>query len=57
MGFDRPETVVVPKKDLRRLYALVTDMKRQTRDPELDEMEKILRRNLKLGGPQYQHED
>lgn len=57
MGFEHPVTVQVPKKDLSRLYHLVEDMKNWSRGPEIDDMDAILRRLLKMDEPRYEPED
>lgn len=51
MGFDRPSTVEVQKKDLRRLYRLAEDIKENNIPhacPDHDETIKILRKILHM---------
>jgi hypothetical protein len=58
MAFDPgPQKQTVLRKDMHRLHHLMEELKDWTRSPELEEMDKIMRRILKLDEKRYEPED
>jgi hypothetical protein len=57
MGFERPSTTEVQKKDLRRVYGLSERLSNYVDDPYLDELQELVRKMLRMDDKRHEPMD